>query len=266
MPYQPHDPDHISVSQIQYFSGAFGCPAKYYYKYVLGLRATARGASLVIGTGIGKALQAAPPDGSPRTVQMMLNTWDDYAASVWDSIYLGADRPKMLQKGRDMIKALGAAGLTNVQGVPEYKIDGVVLYNPTTGEALPPLVAFLDWYDPVCSRVTELKTSSSIRGPETYMVQLAVYRYITTREDDDGTRTPPEVRLIQVNRAKSPRVKIQTVTISDAQEDWVLRGISETVNAIRAGHFPTRPSYACKVCDYRKACQDRNFAGLVKLD
>ena len=262
MPFQPHDPSYISVSQINNYSGGYGCPARYFFGYVLRLRSRFVGSSLAIGSGLGRAIQTPLPKGCTDSLPVWFDAWEDYVHSVWDELDPDVDRDAMLSKGKDMLRALAKVGV-RVSGIPEFEVKGAILNCPDTGEELPPLIAYLDWYDPICHHIVEFKTSASIKRWSTHLVQLAVYRYVTTKIGPSGERIPPTVELLQVNRGKSPRVHSETIFgLNDKKENWVLRSVAQTVRAIRAGHFPTRPSYACNSCDFRAACQDDDFSGL----
>lgn len=246
---EPHEPFRISVSQINTYSSGFGCPAKYRFKYVMELERITVSSALTIGLGVGRSVHGA-------TLGEWINKWQAFCTQA-RSLDPEVDRAAMEAKGIDMLRALWTSGIRTFNGEPEYVISNLVIHDPDSGEPLPPLIAYLDWYDPIRHQVTELKTSSSLKPWNNHIVQLAVYRWATTR---DGV--PPHVRLIQINRAKQPKVRAEDILISDRQEAWVLRSISKTVGAIRAGHFPPRPSFMCRSCDFREACQDGDYSKL----
>ena len=254
-----YEPEYISVSRINAYSGSFGCPKRYFFSYVLGLRSRWTGASLAIGSGIGRALQSIKAINAGDPLAVWMGEWEDYCHKTWDGIDPDVDREAMVSKGADMLRALYTAGVHNVTGIPECEIVDAVIHCPDTGEELPPLVGYMDWYCPITHRVTELKTGRSIANWENHLVQLAVYRWAATKPE-----APPSVELIQVNKSKAPKVERQVVTITDNQEKWVMGAIAKTVRAIRAGHFPERPSYACRSCEFRGACQEGDFSGLVE--
>jgi len=250
---------HTSASQIKTF---VRCPAAYRFRYLLRLRAPYQSEALTIGIGIGNAIRATVPPGSPNRRAIWLNSWRDYVRRAWEWIDPEADKDAMIDKGVTMIEALADSSLGAYLGEPEYKIEGVELFDPDTGEELPPLLGYLDFYDPLLNRVTEFKTGRGILKWDQHLIQLALYRHGATRINDDGTADPPKMRLIQVSKAKAPRVMIEDCVITDNQQRWVMAIVAQTVASIKSDHLPPRPSYACANCDFRRACQDRDFSGL----
>ena len=267
MSFSQYEPDHISASRLSTYGGGFGCPRKYMFRYVMNLQSRWTTSSLAIGIGIGNALRCPMMNGTTRTLADMIRSWDEYMNETWDDIDPEVeDRSAMVSKGKDMLRALSLAGVTTIQGLPEHRIEVDDMKCPETGETLPPLLAFLDFYDPVTHRVTEFKTGASLRQPSTHLLQLALYRFAATRHTEDGTPVPPQMRLIQVNRAKTPRVRSEDVLIPENMQDWIIRSAASMVRAIRAGHFPARPSFACSSCSYRRACQEKDYSGLIERE
>ena len=249
--------DQISFSRIAAYSGGFGCPAKFKFGYVLGLKARMKGTSLSIGWGVGHVI-AMPTRGRER-LTVWRGEWEDYCHKGWDDIDPEQDREAMLEKGRDML-AQAAIQLPRISAdeMPEYYTERTIC-DPDTGEELPPFVGYLDWYTPKTRVITELKTSSRLSPPNNHLMQLALYSHVMSEPD-----TPVSLTLIQISRAKVPKIRIDDVTITSNQERWILRSVADTVHAINANIFPARPSFMCNSCEFRAACQDGDFSGLVE--
>jgi len=253
--------DHISASQIKTY---IRCPAAYRFSYGMGLRADTINKNMAIGIGVGKAL-AEDWQGKPmaQALDLWSDTWRDYMGQAWDLIDPDEDRAAIVDKGVDMLTALAASDLPAHLGMPEYFVK-TTLADPDTGEALPELYAYFDFYDPLANSIYELKTSRGIGKWDAHLVQLALYEAAATQSTEDGPAEPPSVSLIQVSRAKKPRVQVDPCEITHQQSQWVLRSTAQIVRAIEADQTPALPSFMCAGCEFKRACQSRDFTGLVE--
>lgn len=251
----------ISASKLGTYNGAFGCPKKFWFRYVLGLQSKWKGTSLAIGIGVGRALQVSGVGSAGASLAKWFGTWESYCHEVWQDIHpddkLG--REKMVDKGKDMLRAFYTSGIRSIGGIPECEVRRVFRC-PDTGEELAEYVGFLDWYDPVLHRITELKTVAAHKSHDTWLLQLSLYQWATEEEDRESAK----ISLVQINRAKTPRVKSEEVHLSDNQNLWIKRCVSKTIASIRDQHFYERPSFACKSCDFREACIDGNYSNLIE--
>jgi CRISPR/Cas system-associated exonuclease Cas4 (RecB family) len=127
----------------------------------------------------------------------------------------------------------------------------VVLFDPTTGEALPRrLRGYFDFLTGD-GTVVELKTASRGWGdidPSRHL-QLGAYSYAA----ELATGVPVCVEAHVLVRTKR-EVRIDRYELASGQHGWWLQSAIEIERAIAARIFPPAPGMACSGCEYRQAC------------
>ena len=249
--------EHLSVSQIGTF---LACPRKYAFRYVDRLPPEHRSSAAALGTAVHSACgwwQEQRMGGAEPSDEEVHRMFD----AAWAAELAGGDldaTPEELVEagvmGRRLVHLYIKTGLPVPDDV-EVRFD-VPLTDPRTGEELPvPLVGYQDFV--VGDVVGEVKTSARKASPSQWALQLAGYSY--AHRVVYGVR--PTMRVVQLVKTKEPKVVVEDVVVSDAEEDWFLEVAAEAYEAIAAGVRHPIPGWMCGGCEFRRGCRGSEAPG-----
>jgi RecB family exonuclease len=256
--------DHLSWSGIQTYRT---CPRKFQYRYLLHAPEEFIPASLMFGAAIHRAVDAlhqAQVEGRPLpTPTQLLSTyragWQELLAEV-------PNRPVLHAKGEDE---------TLLAALAERMLDAFCKFAQSTvrtqifaieheqrfkivAEA-PPIEARIDLLELAGNDliVTDVKTSRSRwndQKVQEHLPQLVLYAHglMPLLKHLGASRFVP--RFVVITKAKKPAVQVIEPKASQADAGRLKQQIVETWQAIKAGIFVQRESWACSQCPYRSRC------------
>lgn len=245
-------PDYLSVSQITTY---LGCPRKYRFRYVDKLEAERRSSDLAFGSAVHSAIEwwqreriagRAPPE--EDVMRLFHADWSSQNA-MGDLNFDGDDPAEMRALGEGLLHLFVERFANDVPTGVEERFE-VPLRDPRTGDDLPiPLVGFMDFTGE--NLVGEIKTTARKSGAAQWILQLSAYSY--AMRETTGVR--PRVRVIQLVKTKVPKIEVEVLTTTPAQEAWFLEIAAEVLASIGRGAEHPIPGWMCPRCEYRKACR-----------
>ena len=256
--------DHLSWSGIQTYRT---CPRKFQYRYLLHASEEFAPASLTFGAAIHRAsdvLHQALVEGRPcPTTPALLATyhagWRDLLAEVSgrpvlyakdeDETVLAGLAERMLGAYRTYMESSKPAQILAIEHAQRFKI---------VAEA-PPIEARIDLLELRGQEliVSDLKTSRSRwneQKAQEHLPQLVLYAHalMPLLKHLGASRIVP--RFIIITKAKKPVVQVIEPQASQADAERLKLQITETWQAINAGIFVQRETWACGQCPYQARC------------
>ncbi len=179
----------------------------------------------------------------------------DFAAeTVQASIRWKDQEPDEVEaKGQALVRAY----LTKHGDLPVVSVEQrfeVDIEDPETGETLPrPLVGYFDLVVRKGDEIVEIKTTSKAWHPLCLLRHLQVGSYVTAANALHGG--PARIAIHAILKQRTPRVEEYPVERGEPDNAWFFHAAKAIEGAIRAGHFPPSPGFACIMpCEYAKRC------------
>lgn len=247
------------------------CPRKFKLQYVTGETPEFTPLNLVFGKVIHEAVAFFYSILKETGQQPPLADVIEEFQVAWSAACLLEDPPIQFDEEHtaESMKTKGIAMLTKfVEEVRPRHIEAVEypfsvdLVNPDTGELLDfKLVGIVDLVesdDEGNLIVSELKTSAarmSDAKAESLLDGL-VYAYAL---DQLGFRTSENETLVRIDvlvKTKTPGFQQVFVAKERGEYRKLTRWIVQVLDAIEAGSFFAQPGWACKGCQFKKACEE----------
>lgn len=247
------------------------CPRKFKLQYVTAETPEFTPLNLVFGKVIHEAVaffyshlkESGEKPALPDLIEEFTITWD--SACLLEEPPIRFDE----EHTADIMRDKGIAMLTKFyEEVQPRKVEAVEypfcvdLVHPDTGELLEfKLVGIVDLIesdDEGNIIVTELKTASARMSDDKAenLLDGLVYAYAM---DQLGYRTTDTETLVRVDvMVKTKKPGFQQVYVNKERSDYkkLTRWIVQILDAIEAGSFFAQPGWACKGCQFRKACEE----------
>jgi CRISPR/Cas system-associated exonuclease Cas4 (RecB family) len=254
----------VSKSQLQTY---LMCPLKFYFTYVTGQAWEFTPAVLPFGRAIHAAAayfyRQVQATGEKPSLDALLEEWRmawAVESAAEDIRYEKLSAEDLAALGERMLARFHAAAAPRAIAAVEYPF-AVPLVDPDTGETLDvSLVGIIDLIemdDDGNLIVAELKTAAKkmTDGEAEAKLDALVYAYAMTQLG----LSPADalVRFDVLTKTKEPEFQQMFVTKDDGDFRRLMRWIRDILRSIEAGAFHAAPGWACKQCQFQKACQER---------
>jgi RecB family exonuclease len=252
--------DYISFTSLRQFQT---CPARYYFKYILGLPEESVSAALVYGGGVHRAIErhfrelliGNPP---PDSRALLEEFWADWNERNPEQIRFGKDEDAE-SLGRLAERTLIAFRQSDAAR-PQGKI--LAVEEELRGPVIPGCPDLLGRIDLIVDAgnmltISDWKTSRSRwsrEQAEDASEQLLLYSELAK---DFAPGKPIQVEFVILTKTKEVAVDRHTLPVDPARVARTKRIAKNVWRAIEAGNFYPAPSAMnCPSCPYRETCRD----------
>jgi RecB family exonuclease len=255
----PTTRDHLSYSAIATYQS---CPAKYFFRYVLGLPEETVSASLVFGGAIHEAVEHHLRQLSLGRPRPDLGTLLDSYEAAWDrrrdvELQFAQDEShaSLHRQAERVLVAFQSSAVSRPAGTivgVEAELRGQIV------PGIPDLLGRMDLLvdDGDTLTVTDFKSSRSRWNAdhvEAAADQLLLYGQLV-RDIAQGRRL--ELQFCVITKTKDPSVECHAVEWSPARAARSTRIVERVWSAIASSHFYPAPSpLNCGSCPFREACR-----------
>ena len=250
--------DYLSFSAIRLYQT---CPLKYFFRYVIGLPEETVSSSLVLGSGVHRAIEfhfrelltGNPPPSRDTLFAEFSGELDSREAEV--RFNKNEDRASMEDMGTRILSAFQDSEAAHPAGeilAVEEELRGPVV--PDCPDVLGRVDLIVDSGDALI--VSDWKTSRSRwtwEQAEAAAEQLLLYSELAK---DFAPGKPVKLEFVVLTKAKEPAVDRHLLPVVPAQAEQYQRVVESVWRAIDAEHFYPAPSpMNCPTCPYREQCR-----------